>query len=247
MRSNHIESRSTLSMQRMQSPKPLSAGWHGVAAAGGAIFSTLLLNPLDVVKVRLQNHVCMPACLVADTRPRVHLAGTTDTLVKIVRHEGVLTLWRGLGPSLLLAIPSSGIYFAIYASIKQRLQAHGNFDASLVPMYAGALARVFSGILAAPLDLIRTNLQALQKSHLGTPVSIGSVLRTVWAAPTQVRLFVLTVFLFLSLHGRFGIILFYLFWIGLFSLGICFTNLFGVNGFVCICVCACIVIKQLRS
>jgi solute carrier family 25 protein 39/40 len=116
---------------------------HGVAAAGGAIVTTMILNPLDVAKIRLQAHVCTVNCTGSKS---VHLTGTLDTMLKVARHEGVLTLWRGLGPSLMLAIPSSGIYFTLYESIKQKLATTGQVSDSALPMFSGSSARTVKSV-----------------------------------------------------------------------------------------------------
>lgn len=51
-----------------------------------------------------------------------HYAGTLDALAKISRHEGVRTLWSGLGPTLVLAIPATVIYFVFYEQLRVRMK-----------------------------------------------------------------------------------------------------------------------------
>lgn len=48
--------------------------------------------------------------------------GTIDALAKISRHEGVKTLWSGLGPTLVLAIPATVIYFVFYEQLRVRMK-----------------------------------------------------------------------------------------------------------------------------
>lgn len=43
-------------------------------------------------------------------------------MVKIGRHEGVKSLWSGLGPTLILALPATVIYFVLYEQIRVRLK-----------------------------------------------------------------------------------------------------------------------------
>lgn len=38
----------------------------------------------------------------------------------MVAAEGVIGLWRGLGPTVLRDVPFSGIYWAVYESIKKQ-------------------------------------------------------------------------------------------------------------------------------
>ena len=48
-------------------------------------------------------------------------SGTADCLLKIVRNEGVLTLWKGTVPRLSRVCFSGGIIFASYEAIMEGL------------------------------------------------------------------------------------------------------------------------------
>jgi solute carrier family 25 protein 39/40 len=52
-------------------------------------------------------------CAVEQTQQRT-FNSTIDGLRKIARNEGVTTLWRGLSPTLVMAIPANIIYFTGY-------------------------------------------------------------------------------------------------------------------------------------
>lgn len=45
-----------------------------------------------------------------------------DAMLKISRHEGVRSLWSGLGPTLILALPATVIYFVLYEQLRVRLK-----------------------------------------------------------------------------------------------------------------------------
>lgn len=51
-------------------------------------------------------------------RPK-YFNGTLDAIVKISRTEGMSSLWSGLSPTLVLAIPTTMIYFATYEQLKR--------------------------------------------------------------------------------------------------------------------------------
>ena len=46
-----------------------------------------------------------------------------DAFVKIARKDGFPSLWRGLAPTLLSALPATMIYFSAYDQIKERFYA----------------------------------------------------------------------------------------------------------------------------
>jgi solute carrier family 25, member 39/40 len=103
--------------------------------------------------------------------------------MKITRTEGVTALWRGLPPTLLMAVPATVIYFVGYESIRASLEHHYQV-VQWAPLISGGLARsksdskipfdssylilvffMFAAISASiisPIELIRTRLQSGQ-------------------------------------------------------------------------------------
>ncbi|ORY86795.1 mitochondrial carrier domain-containing protein [Protomyces lactucae-debilis] len=189
-----------------------------LSAISGAIMTSLMVTPLDVVKTRLQSqplnqpdiiccrepinvhaqqhartqqqysynsvqriaryHVsgggggtlatataagCSPSpeiCLAEETSLK-RFSGTWEGLVKIARNEGLSSLWRGLSPTLFMAVPSTVIYFVGY----EQLRLIVNTDASWAPLLCGALARTASATAISPLELLRTRLQSATHTH----------------------------------------------------------------------------------
>lgn len=43
-------------------------------------------------------------------------------MLKISRHEGAKSLWSGLSPTLILALPATVIYFVLYEQLRVRLK-----------------------------------------------------------------------------------------------------------------------------
>lgn len=48
--------------------------------------------------------------------------GTLDAFFKISRNEGVKTLYSGLSPTLVLALPTTVLYFVAYEQMRVRLK-----------------------------------------------------------------------------------------------------------------------------
>lgn len=116
----------------------------------------LLTTPFDVWKIRSQVHV-----------------GSQVTVSQLVRQEGVLSLWRGLRPTMIMSLPSSGAYFTIYEYLKMRLQNEHGADMA-APLLAGSAARVISAIAVCPLEIARTNFQAISRPSTSPSPSLSS-------------------------------------------------------------------------
>ncbi|XP_077940273.1 mitochondrial glutathione transporter SLC25A39 isoform X3 [Gasterosteus aculeatus] len=72
-----------------------------------------------------------------------HFSGTLDAFVKITRHEGLRSLWSGLPPTLVMAVPATVIYFTCYDQLRDFLRSGLGLQGSFVPLVAGGLARPF--------------------------------------------------------------------------------------------------------
>ena len=107
-------------------------------------------------------------CAVEQTQKKTYTS-TFDGLKKIARNEGATTLWRGLSPTLVMAIPANVIYFTGYdwlrysaASPVRRVS-----NDTYAPLVAGAIARVASAIAVSPVEMFRTRMQATQGVSTG--------------------------------------------------------------------------------
>ncbi len=103
-----------------------------------------------------------------------------DAFLKISRYEGISSLWSGLSPTLILALPATIIYFVTYEQLRSRLKnlangrtfPSGDPDTKLlpqpswVPFIAGCTARTWSVTIVSPLELIRTKMQSERLSYL---------------------------------------------------------------------------------
>ncbi|KAM7189368.1 mitochondrial carrier protein MTM1 [Naviculisporaceae sp. PSN 640] len=100
-------------------------------------------------------------CAVEQTQQRT-FNSTFDGLRKIARNEGVTTLWRGLSPTLIMAIPANIIYFTGYEWLRfdQKSPIQRTVKDEYAPLVAGSVARVLAATAVSPVELFRTRLQA---------------------------------------------------------------------------------------
>ncbi|XP_076455856.1 mitochondrial glutathione transporter SLC25A40-like [Babylonia areolata] len=180
-----------------------------VSSCSGALFTSVLVTPLDVVKIRLQaqkkpsafmrgkcflycnglmDHMCTclngggnfsPAYQWYKKPLPVHFTGTADAFVKIVKYEGVASLWSGLPPTLVMALPATVVYFTCYEQLKAAMQYSDSCPQDWwKPMASGGTARVWAATVISPIELVRTKMQSEQLTYRAVAQSVSNTIRT---------------------------------------------------------------------
>ncbi|XP_058960078.1 mitochondrial glutathione transporter SLC25A40 isoform X1 [Pocillopora verrucosa] len=167
-----------------------------ISSGSGALITSLFVTPLDVVKTRLQaqlkpipkspcylfcnglmDHLCLCANLGSPFHPFPHAPhppfdSTLDALMKIPRYEGISALWRGLPPTLVMAVPNTMIYFTLYDQLKVVYGFKEGEENFWSPMCAGVTARTASITCISPIEMIRTKLQSRKEFSYKELVSV---------------------------------------------------------------------------
>ena len=74
--------------------------------------STILLQPLDLIKTRIQQaHYSATLVAATDSVP-IHQPTIYSTLRVVIATENVAGLWKGMTPSITRTVPGVGLYFA---------------------------------------------------------------------------------------------------------------------------------------
>ncbi|GFS27695.1 solute carrier family 25 member 40 [Elysia marginata] len=173
-----------------------------ISSGTGALLTSLLMTPMDVVKIRLQaqakpaafskghcflycnglmDHLC--TCVNGITpssqwykRPS-QFKGTFDAMIKIARYEGVTSLWSGLPPTLVMAIPATVIYFTAYEQLKAVIDNMDVVSRAFQPMAAGSLARVWAATCISPIEMVRTKIQSEQLTYMEVLQAVRDMMR----------------------------------------------------------------------
>ncbi|GJD10436.1 Mitochondrial substrate carrier family protein H [Galdieria sulphuraria] len=104
-----------------------------LAGLCGACATSLVVTPLDVLKARLQ--VQQYSVL----RNRHALRGV---YAELVRSEGLKGLWRGLGASLFLMVPTTALYMTLYDSLKVKLISRYRQQEEMSIVLAGTVSSI---------------------------------------------------------------------------------------------------------
>jgi len=106
-------------------------------------------------------------CAVQETQRKTY-SSTLDGLRKIARNEGVTTLWRGLSPTLVMAVPGNIIYFTGYEWLRYNHKSpFSKMSDDYAPLTGGSVARVMAATAVGPIELVRTRMQAANSSSTG--------------------------------------------------------------------------------
>jgi solute carrier family 25 folate transporter 32 len=174
------ETATTDVQKRIQAFAPLVAGLCGGAA------STVLLYPLDLIKVRLQVNEdpgTKSSSTSASPRTKTRLSSIHAFRV-IIRHEGFLGLYQGLIPAVIGSAVSWGGYFFVYEGLKREYRQilSSSSRSAAPPTTLNSLENFtlacFAGAsmvaLTNPVWLIKTRMQlqmkqAAKKHHMTKP------------------------------------------------------------------------------
>ncbi|CAD6188441.1 unnamed protein product [Caenorhabditis auriculariae] len=178
-----------------------------VASCSGAVVTSVLMTPLDVVKIRLQqqhhpfpkgecfyyhNGLMEHLCTACDLKKPCewyqrpgNFTGTWDAMKKITAHEGVSSLWSGMTPTLVMALPATIFYFTIYDNLsgflkKKIICRRATYPEKTTPpewtaaMVAGTVARAIAVSVVSPVEMIRTKIQSQNMSYSEVRTAIRS-------------------------------------------------------------------------
>ncbi|QLG71467.1 hypothetical protein HG535_0B05090 [Zygotorulaspora mrakii] len=136
----------------------VSTGNTFIAGVGAGISeAVLVVNPMEVVKIRLQAQHLSPAepGMGPKYRNAVHACYT------IVKEEGISALYRGVSLTAARQATNQGANFTIYSKLKEFLQDYHKTD--VLPSWETSCIGLISGAIGpfsnAPLDTIKTRLQ----------------------------------------------------------------------------------------
>eukprot|EP00249_Psilotum_nudum_P022520 c28547_g1_i3 orf=141-1061(+) len=121
----------------------------GVGAAVG--------NPADVAMVRMQADGRLP------NLERRNYKSVTDALIKMVRQEGVSSLWRGASLTIQRAMVVTTSQLATYDQVKESLISHKiTKDGLPTHVAASCTAGLVAAVSSNPIDVIKTRIMNMK-------------------------------------------------------------------------------------
>lgn len=150
--------------------------YKGVVLGGvgtGAIQS-IMLSPVELVKIRLQ----LQNVSHANLHGAASYKGPVSVAKSILKTEGIKGIYRGFVITVLRDAPAHGVYFWTYEYMREQFHpgCRKNGQENLRTMLtAGGLAGVASWLCCYPLDVVKTRLQA-QTPSPSSPLKYKGIL-----------------------------------------------------------------------
>lgn len=164
----------------MSSNHPFKSAKLCKTAAAGAVsgcFSSVIFQPLDLIKTRLQIQPIQLARM--GTGPSlVALRLNADiTLIRsLIFKSNVVGMWKGLTPSLMRTVPGVGLYFTVLEYLKDALQID---KPTLLQNFAlGFTSRSFAGAILLPTTVIKARFESGKFNYPSIPRAFQSIWRT---------------------------------------------------------------------
>jgi len=125
---------------------------HLVAGISGGVVSTLILHPLDLLKIRFAVN--------DGTKNSRPYKGVKNAFSSIIRSEGMQGLYRGVTPNTVGAGSAWGFYFLFYQTLKTNKQK-GDSSKQLTPidhLVTATQAGILTLGLTNPIWVVKTRL-----------------------------------------------------------------------------------------
>ncbi|CAH0563974.1 unnamed protein product [Brassicogethes aeneus] len=142
-----------------------------LAGSFSGTFSTVLFQPLDLVKTRLQNPT--PALI----NGRNGTLSMVAIFSNILQQEQLRGLWRGMVPSITRCVPGVGLYFCSLDYLKSKYFSEKN-PSALESVAIGMVARCMSGAALIPITVVKTRYESGVYGYNGVISALKEIYRT---------------------------------------------------------------------
>ena len=141
-----------------------------IAGSIAGMVEHIAMFPIDTLKTRTQ--------MMTERYGSIQYSSSLSKVFSsIIKSEGLLGLYRGVGAMALGAGPAHAVYFSVYEFFKEKMGGNKPGHHPLSHAMAGILATVSSDAVFTPMDVVKQRLQLPGNSYRGLMDCIGKILR----------------------------------------------------------------------
>ncbi|CAG0879048.1 unnamed protein product [Cyprideis torosa] len=127
-------------------------------------------TPAEVSLIRMTSDGRLPLA------ERRNYKNVFNALYRIVKEEGVFTLWRGALPTMGRAMVVNAAQLASYSQAKEALMSTGYFSENIIlHFWASMISGLVTTIASMPVDIAKTRIQSMKKSPTGKAEYSGAL------------------------------------------------------------------------
>eukprot|EP00730_Choanoeca_flexa_P014078 TRINITY_DN6020_c0_g1_i2.p1 TRINITY_DN6020_c0_g1~~TRINITY_DN6020_c0_g1_i2.p1 ORF type:complete len:299 (+),score=62.48 TRINITY_DN6020_c0_g1_i2:197-1093(+) len=135
------------------------------AGATGAVVGT----PAEVALIRMSSDGSLPAA------ERRGYTSVFNALTRIIKEEGVMTLWRGCAPTVARAMVLNATQLASYSEAKQAIKRKTEMpDGVKLHFCASMVSGLLTTLASMPVDIVKTRIQNMKVVN-GVPEYKGGI------------------------------------------------------------------------
>ncbi|CAG9865120.1 unnamed protein product [Phyllotreta striolata] len=124
---------------------------------GAGICGAFVGTPAEISLIRMTADGRLPA------NERRNYKNVFDALFRIVREEGVMTLWRGATPTIGRAVAVNGAQLGTYSQAKEMYTKAFNLrDGILLHFVSSMTSGLITTIVSMPIDIAKTRVQNMR-------------------------------------------------------------------------------------
>ncbi|CEJ94364.1 hypothetical protein VHEMI09901 [[Torrubiella] hemipterigena] len=140
-----------------------------MAGLGAGAIAAFFGNPTEVVLVRMQADGMKPL------QDQQRYKSAIDALRKMTHAEGILSLWKGSGPTIIRAMSTNFGQLAFFSESKFQLKKRTTLGPKSRTAAAAGIAGLAGALISQPFDFVKTRLQN-QVTASGKPPTYSSML-----------------------------------------------------------------------
>lgn len=136
-----------------------------LSGATSGFISTVTLQPLDVVKTRMQMSAAYNRSIHLRTKLQLRPnAGAFETFSGIISQDGPKGVWRGVIPSVVRNTMSVGLYMMLLDTTTAQLCSPDGSLTDTASFIAGGSSRSIAVILLCPMSVVKTRMETIEYS-----------------------------------------------------------------------------------